>query len=170
MKLTTFAATTLALLLAGCYVIPIDARNPPPVVYPGGTAAETINLPPAQAQPLQLQARLYPINDIAGKMGVLSAQVTDGLNGHGSFTLTSGNEVLQGEASRVGGDSPGFGTVYRQVYGDGRFPATGRRGIANAAGNRGTYINCEYVLTAAARGTGACLFSNGAKYQIHFGG
>ncbi|HZX31467.1 MAG TPA: hypothetical protein VFF03_08960 [Rhodocyclaceae bacterium] len=170
MKLPVLAAAGLALSLTGCYVVPIDARNPPPVIYPGATGGESIAVPPAQPQPLQLQARLYPINDVAGKMGVLTAQVTDGLNGHGSFSLTNGGETLQGEASRVGNDYPGFGAVYRQVYGDGRSPAVGRRGIANAAGNRGTYLSCEYVLTAAARGTGACLFSNGAKYQIHFGG
>lgn len=170
MRLGIAATASLGLLLAGCYVIPIDTRNPPQVAYPGAGTAEPIVVPPAQPQPALLQARLYPINDVAGKMGVLTAQVTDGLNGHGSFTLTAGNESLQGEASRVAGDHAGFGSVYRQVYGDVRFPAGGRRGIANAAGNRGTYINCEYVLTAAARGTGACLFSNGAKYQIHFGG
>lgn len=170
MRNAALAATGFALLLAGCYVIPIDSRNPPPVVYPGAATAEVASILPAQPQPVLLQARLYPINDIAGKMGALTAQVTDSLNGHGTFTLSNGNETLQGEATRVANDHPGFGAVYRQVYGDGRFPAGGRRGIANAVGNHGSYINCEYVLTAAARGTGACLFSNGAKYQIHFGG
>lgn len=170
MRITSIAATGLALLLSGCYVIPIDGRNPPPVAYPAGSASDNTAAPPVQSQPLQLQARLYPLNDVAGKMGALTALVTDNLNGHGSFSLVNGNESMQGEASRVASDYPGFGNVYRQVYGDGRFPANGRRGIANATGPRGSYINCEYVLTAAARGTGACLFSNGAKYQIHFGG
>jgi hypothetical protein len=53
------------------------------------------------------------------------------------------------------------------VYGDGRMPS-GHRGIASAAGSRGTYVNCEYALSGHQRGTGACLFSNGAKYQLHF--
>jgi hypothetical protein len=44
--------------------------------------------------------------------------------------------------------------VHRDVYGDGRMPA-GQRGIASAM--------------AANGGTGACLFSTGAKYQLHFG-
>lgn len=170
MRTLPLAATLLTLSLTGCYVVPIDARNPPPIAYPGNPPGEGAAIPAPLAQPAQIQARLYPINDVAGKMGVLTAQVTDTLNGHGSFTLVSGSETLSGEATRVGNDQPGFGSVYRQVYGEARFPAAGRRGIANAAGSRGSYVNCEYVLTAAARGTGACLFSNGAKYQIHFGG
>lgn len=164
------AVSLIALALGGCYVVPIDHRNPS-VQLPGGvhSVTETVTVPAPQVQPVQLQARLYPINDVAGKMGVLSAQVTDGLNGHGTFTLINGAEAMNGEATRVAADHAGFGSVFRQVYGDARYPAGGRRGIANAAGGRGSYLNCEYVLTAAARGTGACLFSNGAKYQIHFG-
>lgn len=138
------------------------------IYSPGGTA-ESIALPATQAQPVQLEARLYPVNDVAGKMGVLTALVSDNLNGHGRFTLNAGNETLVGEASRVGTEQAGFGNVYRLVYGETRLPAAGRRGIANAASGKGSYVNCEYVLTAAARGVGACLFSNGAKYQLHFG-
>lgn len=164
MQLSALIPLAIAISLSGCYIVPIDGRYPPPVAHPSGDA------PAPPALPITLQARLYPLNDVAGKMGVLSASVTDSLNGHGSFSLTTGNEVLQGEASRVPNDHPGFGAVHRQVYGDNRYPSGGRRGIANAGGNRGTYLNCEYVLTAAARGTGACLFSNGAKYQMHFGG
>jgi hypothetical protein len=46
---------------------------------------------------------------------------------------------------------------------------SGLRGIASAAGANGTYVNCEYALNGPNRGTGACLFSNGAKFQLHFG-
>ncbi|MBL8473030.1 MAG: hypothetical protein KF778_07425 [Rhodocyclaceae bacterium] len=168
--LRTFASLLAAVSLAGCYVVPIDPRYPPQVSYPGTGGGEAIVLPAAQPQPAQLEARLYPVNDVAGKMGVLSALVSDNLNGHGRFTLNTGSETLVGEASRIGAGEAGFGNVYRQVYGEARLPGAGRRGVANAGGNRGTYVNCEYVLTAAARGVGACVFSNGAKYQLHFGG
>ena len=47
---------------------------------------------------------------------------------------------------------------------------SGRRGIANAFGAKGTNAQCEYVITGAASGTGVCLFSDGAHYQMHFGG
>ncbi len=164
MKRTLITAALTATLLAGCYVVPIDGRPyPPPAPAHNPDAAGPL-------QRLNLQARLYPLNDTAGKMGMLTAQVTDTLNGHGTFSLGVAGELLQGEASRVTNDHPGFGAVHRQVYGDGHMPGAGRRGIANAGGTRGTYVNCEYVLTAAARGTGACLFSNGARYQMHFGG
>jgi hypothetical protein len=140
-------ACTLSLALAatglgGCYVIPIDGRYPglPQPAVPGAIATPT---------PVTLHARLYPLNDAAGKMGALSAVVSDNTQGHGTFSLTVAGEALQGEASRASG---------------------GQRGIASAAGTRGTYVNCEYALTGVNRGTGSCLFSNGAKYQLHFGG
>jgi hypothetical protein len=77
---------------------------------------------PAQGVPASLQARLYPLNEIAGGMGPLTVTLTDDASGHANFALT-----------------------------------------------RGMYVNCEYALTASNRGAGACLFSNGAKYQVHFG-
>ena len=165
-------ACGLAAALSGCYVVPIDPRYPPepghPVVItqPG---PNLVPMPAPQTMPAILQARLYPINDVAGQMGALSAVVNDNLNGHATFTVNYGGDTLQGEASRVPNNYPGFGGVHRQVYGDGRMP-TGQRGIASAAGGRGSFVNCEYALTAAAKGTGACLFSNGARYQLHFGG
>ena len=118
--------------------------------------------------PVMLQARLYPANDVAGRIGALSATVVDSLNGHATFNVTYAGEAMQGEASRVANDSPEFGRVHRLVFGDGRMPS-GRRGIASAAGAHGSYVNCEYALTAAAVGTGACVFSNGALYHMHFG-
>jgi hypothetical protein len=45
----------------------------------------------------------------------------------------------------------------------------GRRGIANAYSARGVNAQCEYVLNGPSQGTGACLFSDGARYQLHFG-
>ena len=170
MKTTILAAGTSVLaagLLGGCYVIPIDPRYTPEqaaVAYTGKPPAAAA----PQAVPASLQARLYPLNEIAGGMGPLTVTLTDNASGHASFGLTYAGEVLQGEATRVGPNYPGFGKVHREVYGDGRMPA-GQRGIASAAGARGTYVNCEYALTASNRGTGACLFSNGAKYQVHFG-
>jgi len=166
------AALCAGCSVSGCYVIPIDYGNPPgqarlPAQGQGGAAI--VGVPPAQAVPTTLQARLYPLNETAGKMGALSATVVDSANGHAAFSLNQAGELLQGEASRVPAGYPGFGSVHREVYGDGRMPA-GQRGIASAAGARGTYVNCEYALSAPNRGTGACLFSNGAKYQLHLGG
>ena len=169
MSKSIVAAAVAASALSGCYVIPIDPLNPP---APGQVVAVTSpSGPPVmgpQPVPAILRARLYPLNETAGKMGALTATVSDSLNGHAVFSLTQAGETLQGEASRVAQGYPGFGAVHREVYGDGRMPS-GQRGIASAAGTAGTYVNCEYALNGPNRGTGACLFSNGAKYQLHFG-
>jgi hypothetical protein len=169
MKRSVITASLAATALSGCYVIPIDPLNPPP---PGAVLASTSAGGASPALPVRpvptiLRARLYPLNETAGKMGALSATVTDSVDGHAVFSLTHGGETLQGEASRVATGYPGFGKVHREVYGDGRMPS-GQRGIASAAGSAGTYVNCEYALNGPHRGTGACLFSNGAKYQLHF--
>jgi hypothetical protein len=165
------AAAFAAWALSGCYVIPIDPQHPP---APGQVLAVTspdgrvVPVTAPQPVPTILRARLYPLNETAGKMGALTAMVSDSVNGHAVFSLTHAGETLQGEASRVAAGYPGFGTIHREVYGDGRMPS-GQRGIASAAGTGGTYVNCEYALNGPNRGTGACLFSNGAKYQLHFG-
>ena len=170
MNTRILAAATVVLAsgtLAGCYVIPMDPRYTPSE-QAAVIAGKQVPAAAPQGGPATLQARLYPLNDIAGGMGPLTVTLTDNASGHASFALTYGSEVLQGEATRVAANYPGFGKVHREVYGDGRMPA-GQRGIASAAGARGMFVNCEYALTAPNRGAGACLFSNGAKYQVHFG-
>lgn len=162
------AAAVSAATLSGCYVVPIDARYPYDPAHPYVSPSQAA-FPAPQALPLTLQARLYPANDVAGSMGALNATVVDTMNGHATFYVNYAGETMQGEATRVANDSPAFGRVYRQVYGNGSMPS-GRRGLANAAGPRGGYVSCEYALTAATMGTGACVFSNGAMYQLHFGG
>lgn len=163
---TVLAVAVLAATatLSGCYVVPIDPRVPSPVYEPGVSPAGFAPAP----LPVMLQARLYPLNETAGKMGPLSATVMDSANGRATFSLSHAGEMLQGEATRVAESYPGFGGVHREVYGQGNMPK-GQRGIASAASPRGIFVNCEYALSAPNRGTGACLFSNGAKYQLHFG-
>jgi hypothetical protein len=165
------AALCSAASLSGCYVVPIDPRYPPlpgqPYVIQQSGGAPVAMAAPAPV-PTMLQARLYPLNETAGKMGPMTATVVDSVNGHATFSVNHAGELLQGEASRVAVGYPGFGRVHRDVYGDGRMPS-GQRGIASAAGSRGTYVNCEYALADVNRGTGACIFSNGATYQLHFG-
>jgi hypothetical protein len=163
------AALCVAVSLSGCYVVPIDphhslAPGQPVVIHQPGSAPAFAPTP----IPAVLHARLYPLNETAGKMGPLSAAITDWARGHATFSVNHAGEQLQGEATRVAAGNPGFGRVHRQVYGEGRMPS-GQRGIASATGSRGTYVNCEYALADTNRGTGACIFSNGATYQLHFG-
>ncbi len=168
-------AAGCAALIAGCYVVPLQSEPGHQPVY-----AYTSQLPaqapqvrpvlPGPAQPASLYVRLYPVNDTAAQQGALQGTVVDSQAGHGTFTLYVAGEQLQGEATRVPDTYPGFGRVFREVLGGQPSTAAGsRKGVANAYGGRGMHANCEYVLSASATGTGVCAFSNGAKYQVHFG-
>lgn len=148
--LAAITAIAAGVSLSGCYVVPIDPRYPA-AEQPGlNTVPRPLAVPASQPVPTTLQARLYPLNETAGKMGALTAMVSDNVNGHATFSLSHAGELLQGEASGVPAEYPGFGKVHREVYGEGRMPA-GQRGIASAAGPRGTYVNCEYALNAPNR-------------------
>ena len=72
------------------------------------------------------------------------------MTGKGLFRLDYRGEILSGEATRVAGDQ--------------------RRGVANAYGQHGTYMNCEYRMNMPYQGTGTCKLSTGALYQVHIGG
>lgn len=136
------AAIACAAGLSGCYVVPLQ---PAPVPGPAPTVLQP--LPP---QPLTFAARLYPSNDLAGSYGMVSAVVTNDLNGRGYFQTAIDGENFTGEATRVAG-SP-------------------REGVANGAGNRGSFITCRYSMNSPTLGTGQCRLSNGATFTMHVGG
>lgn len=170
------AACLAAASLAACVAAPVDLRTGQPIVWPGVVPARDgplfVPVPVTPPPAVVYTARLYPINQIASRAGMLTAVVTDGHAGRGNITLSYLGDTLQGEASRVEPGNPAFGRIHREVLGawggqDGN--GAGRRGIANAYGARGVSAQCEYVLTGASQGTGACLFSDGARYQLHFG-
>jgi hypothetical protein len=177
-SLTLAAATALASALTACVVVPIDPRTGQP--YPIQTqhpqqGPVTVITPPAPSatqapQPTVLSARLYPLNPQANKGGLLTAVVVDSNTGRGSFTMSYLGDTLQGEATRVDASYASFGRVHEDVLGFTQRSFSGRRGIANAFGSRGVNVQCEYLITGPSMGTGACLFSDGAKYQMHFGG
>jgi hypothetical protein len=163
--------------LAACVVVPVDSRTGQPIGYPTSPpradapppAVTLVNPSPAPAPaPMLLQGRLYPLNEAASQAGLLQAQVIDHQGGRGTLTLNYRGSTLHGEATRVDAGYAGFGRVHDQVLGPSRRDYAGRRGVANAFGG-GQSVQCEYVITGAAIGTGACLFADGAKYQLHFG-
>ena len=125
---------------------PAGAPPPPPYYAPPVEPAA----PAGPAAPASLQARLYPSNEVATETGMLSGTVTNMMTGKGFFQLNYRGEVLSGEATRVPGDE--------------------RRGVANAYGQRGTFMTCDYRMTTPYLGTGTCSLSNGAQYQVHIGG
>lgn len=136
------------------YLAPVPGpSNRPPSAPPSyGSAVTERGVPTVSgpAMPAALQARLYPSNEVATETGLLSGTVTNMMTGKGVFQLNYRGEILTGEATRVPGDD--------------------RRGLANAYGQRGTYMSCEYRMTTPYQGTGTCQFSNGAQYQVHIGG
>ena len=135
-------AATVA-TLAGCYVVPIDPRTGQAVPPPPATMAVM------PAPPLTFPARLYPANDLASGYGVINATVTNDLHGRGSFNTTINGEAFSGEATRKAGSS--------------------REGLANGAGNRGSYLSCAYTMNSATLGSGSCRLSNGALFSMHVG-
>jgi len=166
---------TLAGSLSACYVLPIDARTgqpyPPPTARDGyGGTATSMPIAAVAASPALVDVRLYPLNTQANKGGLLKAQVLDNNAGHGSFTVSYLGDTLQGESTRVDANYAPFGRIYQQVLGTSLRSFNGRRGIANAFGAKGTNAQCEYVITGPSTGTGVCLFSDGAAFQMHFGG
>lgn len=176
---TVVAVAASVLGLAACYVIPIDPRTGQPypsTVHEGQTSPATplptaTPLPvPVAAVPTLINVRLYPVNAQANKAGLLTAQVVDNNAGHGTFTVPYLGDTLQGESTRVDANYAAFGRIYQQVLGPSPRTFAGRRGIANAFGARGVNAQCEYVLNGPGAGTGVCQFSDGANYQMHFGG
>ncbi len=146
-----------ALVLPGCYVMPVGqdtsgntvyAYTPlaPAPVQGGAGSAAPVSGP---AIPQALNVKLYPINDLANQTGVLTGQVTNMMTGKGRFVFVYQGETLVGEAMRVANDE--------------------RRGIASAYGPSGKYAKCEYQMSSPAMGAGTCTFSDSAMYQVHIG-
>lgn len=164
--------------MTACVVVPLDPRTGQPYSahsHESSRQPNTVVITPPSAtagvapQPSVLSARLYPLNPQANKGGLLSAVVVDNHTGRGSFTLAYLGDSMQGEATRVDAGYAGFGRIHNEVLGHSHRQFNGRRGIANAFGSKGVNVQCEYVVTGPAMGTGVCQFSDGAKYQMHFG-
>jgi hypothetical protein len=143
------AGSLAAAALTGCYVVPVAPDGT--VLHGAAAVAVPVTPGPVYAAPLPgvLQARLYPSNDVASEVGMLSGTVTNPTVGKGRFQLQYQGETLVGEATRVPGDERG--------------------GVANAYGQRGTYMNCSYRMTTPTQGTGTCTMSTGARYSVHLG-
>jgi hypothetical protein len=170
-------AAAVAISLPACYVVPLDPRTgqpyPLPVREGAGQTSPSLTVAPAPAQAPQasvLSARLYPLNAQANKGGLLTAIVVDGHTGRGSFTMAYLGDTLQGEATRVDANYAAFGRIHHEALGFTSRSFNGRRGIANAFGAKGVNAQCEYLITGPSMGTGACVLSDGATYQLHFGG
>lgn len=139
--LLTLGIASSVAALSACYVVPMGQY---PSHHPHPATMQVLPL-----APVTLVARLYPANDQASAYGMVSAVVTNDLNGRGAFTTAINGESFNGEATRRAGSA--------------------RDGVANGAGNRGSYINCQYAMNSTTLGTGTCLLSNGARFTMHVG-
>ena len=156
-KAGLLAATLPALMLSGCYVMPVgpDTSGNQGYIYstapvvPGRPAPAGPVVVSTGPMPAALNVKLYPINDLANQTGMLTGQVTNLMTGKGRFTFNYQGETLVGEATRVANDE--------------------RRGIASAYGPRGVFARCEYQMSSPSMGAGTCTFSNNAMYQVHIG-
>ena len=150
------AALMAAPLLTACYVVPVhpDGRFYPPAATTSTSAPTAAPYPiviAAPPGPVVFTARLYPSNDIAARNGIIAGSVTSPQDGRGVFTIPYAGDSLSGEATRT--------TAGRM-----------HSGVANASGPRGTYVRCNYRMNSVTQGTGECLFSDGARFQMHVGG
>jgi hypothetical protein len=178
MKRTTLQyaiCAVLPALVSGCYVLPVGSADidriealvrqahqqqlrqaqpaaPSQASAPLATPAAAASQPasaPASTVPTVIQARLYPMNEIATENGMLSGTVTNMMNGKGRLQLSYRGEQLIGEATRVANDQS--------------------KGVASAWGPNGSFMSCEYQMSSPLRGAGTCSFSDGARYQVHVG-
>jgi hypothetical protein len=155
---SSVSLATMVVGLSACVIVPLDpktgqpysAHQPPQVVVvqqPQGAPSGVQAPAPANV----LSARLYPMNEAARAGGILQSTTVDSGQGRGSFSINYLGQTLQGEATRVD-----------------RNYAGGQRGVANAA-SAAASMRCEYLFTSTTQGTGACIVSDGARYQVHFG-
>ncbi len=145
--------------LSGCYIVPvgpdgyprayIPVESSPLVSQAQARGQDGAPRAPGPALPATMQARLYPNNEAATQVGMISGTVTNMMNGKGRVQLAYKGEQMIGEATRVSGEE--------------------RKGVASAWGSNGTFMSCEYQMSSPMRGAGTCAFSDGANYQVHIG-
>ena len=149
-RVALIGAVAASAVLAGCYVVPLNQPGYPQARQSQPVYSTPQALPLPAPSPVTFAARLYPANELAQRYGLIGAVVTNDLNGRGTFTTNINGESFSGEATRVAGSSP-------------------REGVANGAGNRGSFINCKYQMNSSTLGTGQCKLSNGALFTMHVG-
>jgi hypothetical protein len=112
---------------------------------------------------------------------VAPTQFTDAGRGKGTVAVTlASGEQFKGEYVTVLTEESSWGSIYASVYGRGalttasgtqrsRSQSSQQYGTAIATGDKGTIIQCEYVMSLRNRaGTGACEDNHKVKYKVMF--
>jgi hypothetical protein len=146
MKISTLIAlTAVGAALSGCYVVPLN-QYPASATNPAFSNAQGTAFVPITAVRPPFSARLYPSNEAASRIGTVAGVISNPERGHGEFSFNLAGESFIGEATRAPNST---------------------KGVANATGNRGGFVRCDYAMSSASLGTGTCQFSNGAQYSMH---
>jgi hypothetical protein len=129
------------------------------------------------ASSLSATANMYPANDAASKIGAFTVPYKDvGLQGSVAFTLPTG-EGFKGNYTSVDTSTVGWGRIYALSSSGGSVTGTTAAQVSrvsipgrlDAFGNRGTRVECEYVVNRQTRsGVGACRTNGGAVFNMHF--
>lgn len=112
-------------------------------------------------------ARLYPLNDVATRLGVPQIEYVRRGTGNGPVTVTMPNgEILRGEFQVTRNETVGVG--FFGARSTTAISAGTSSGVMSAIGDRGTVINCDGVLDIGGHGSGACEISQGARYRVMY--
>jgi hypothetical protein len=142
-KISNVLALAIGLGLSGCYVMPL---NQYPSTTGNGYGSGGVAVVPVAAYRPVYTARLYPGNAAASRLGGVSGVISNPEQGRGEFSFTMGGEAYAGEATRAPNSA---------------------KGVANASGNRGGFVRCDYMMSSAALGYGSCTFASGARFDMH---
>jgi hypothetical protein len=99
-------------------------------------------------------------------------------SGRGKITavVTSSGEKVDGEYLTFAHMPVNWGNIYAKVYGTegsaytnaSSLGRSNQYGTAVVTGDKGSVVDCEYVTTALAHGSGACTDKQGTLYKLMF--
>ncbi len=143
-KCITAGLLTVSLLITGCYVVPVPQGG-----ELGRNAAKRHAAQLANGGSTRLSGRMYPSNQRANAYGVGTASIVRERANHAVFTANLSGKTFTGEATRSASHP--------------------KQGTANGTSSDGLYLNCQYEMNTAVRGSGTCRVSDGATFSIHIG-
>lgn len=121
-----------------------------------------------------LHGRLY--NLTTGEVTPVAITYSGSGRGKISGVVASSGEAVSGEYITFAHMPVNWGSIYAKVYGtEGSSFTSGaslgksnQYGTAVATGDKGSVVDCEYVTTALAHGSGACADKQGTLYKLMF--
>jgi hypothetical protein len=121
-----------------------------------------------------LHGRLYNLS--TGEVIPVTIKYSGTGKGRITAVVPSSGETVSGEYLTYAHVPVNWGSVYARVYGTegSAFTANSSPGKSNqygtavATGDKGSVVDCEYVTSALAHGSGACTDKQGTLYKLMF--